>query len=66
VGRRTLHIVAQFLGAIFAAWILFQIASGAAGFAIDNNSAGAFATNGFDAFSPGATAWPRRSCAKWS
>ena len=47
------YIAAQTLGAIFAAWILFQIASGAAGFAIDNNSAGAFATNGFDAFSPG-------------
>ena len=47
------YIVAQTLGAIFAAWILFQIASGTAGFAIDNTSAGAFATNGFDAFSPG-------------
>ncbi len=47
------YIAAQVLGAIFAAWILFQIASGAPGFAIDNNAAGAFATNGFDAFSPG-------------
>jgi len=47
------YIVAQTLGAILAAWILFQIASGTAGFAIDNTSAGAFATNGFDAFSPG-------------
>ena len=47
------YIVAQVLGAILAAWILFQIASGSAGFAIDNNAAGAFATNGFDAFSPG-------------
>jgi aquaporin Z len=47
------YIVAQTLGAIFAAWILFQIASGTAGFAIDNTAAGAFATNGFDAFSPG-------------
>ncbi|QDA58019.1 aquaporin Z [Thermomonas aquatica] len=47
------YIVAQTLGAILAAWILFQIASGAAGFAIDNTAAGAFATNGFDAFSPG-------------
>jgi aquaporin Z len=47
------YIVAQTIGAIFAAWILFQIASGSAGFAIDNNAAGAFATNGFDAFSPG-------------
>ena len=47
------YIVAQVLGAILAAWILFQIASGTAGFAIDNNAAGAFATNGFNAFSPG-------------
>ena len=47
------YIVAQTIGATFAAWILFQIASGSAGFAIDNNAAGAFATNGFDAFSPG-------------
>ena len=47
------YIVAQTSGATFAAWILFQIASGSPGFAIDNNAAGAFATNGFDAFSPG-------------
>jgi aquaporin Z len=47
------YIVAQTIGATFAAWILFQIASGSPGFAIDNNAAGAFATNGFDAFSPG-------------
>ena len=47
------YIVAQTLGAILAAWILFQIASGSAGFAIDNNAAGAFATNGFGEFSPG-------------
>lgn len=47
------YIAAQVLGAIFAAWILFQIASGTAGFAIDNNAAGAFATNGFNEFSPG-------------
>ncbi len=47
------YVVAQVLGAVLAAWILFAIASGAAGFAIDNNAAGAFATNGFDAFSPG-------------
>lgn len=48
------YILAQSIDAIFAAWILFQIASGSPGFAIDNNAAGAFATNGFDAFSPGA------------
>ncbi len=47
------YILAQTIGAIFAAWILFQVASGRAGFAIDANAAGAFATNGFDAFSPG-------------
>ena len=47
------YIVVQTLGAFAAAFILFQIASGTAGFAIDNTAAGAFATNGFDAFSPG-------------
>jgi aquaporin Z len=47
------YIVAQTIGATFAAWILFQIASGSPGFAIDNSAAGAFATNGFGAFSPG-------------
>ena len=47
------YIVAQVLGAILAAWILLQIASGTAGFAIDANAAGAFATNRFDEFSPG-------------
>jgi aquaporin Z len=41
------------LGAILAGFILFQIASGAPGFAIDANAAGAFATNGFGARSPG-------------
>ena len=45
--------VAQVLGAVFAGWILFQIASGTAGFAIDSNAAGAFATNGFGEHSPG-------------
>src|SRR5690606_11441244 len=47
------YVVAQTLGAVFAAWILLQIASGNAGFAIDNNAAGAFATNGYNEFSPG-------------
>ena len=47
------YIVAQVLGAIFAAWILFQIASGTASFAVDPNAAGAFATNGFGDHSPG-------------
>lgn len=47
------YIVAQVLGAIFAGWILYRIASGAAGFALDPNSAGVFATNGFGSHSPG-------------
>ncbi|KAF1709319.1 aquaporin Z [Pseudoxanthomonas kalamensis DSM 18571] len=47
------YIVAQVLGAIAAGFILFQIASGQAGFAIDPTSAGAFASNGYDALSPG-------------
>jgi len=47
------YVVAQVLGAIFAGWILFQIASGSPGFAIDPNAAGAFASNGYGALSPG-------------
>ena len=47
------YIVAQVLGALLAGCILYQIASGTVAFAVDANSAGAFATNGFDAHSPG-------------
>ena len=47
------YIVAQVLGAILAGYVLYQIASGTAGFAIDPNAAGAFASNGFGARSPG-------------
>ena len=47
------YIVAQVLGGIAAAFILLQIAKGGGGFAIDPTSAGAFATNGYDALSPG-------------
>ena len=47
------YIVAQVLGGIAAGFILWQIATGKAGFAIDSASAGAFATNGYDALSPG-------------
>jgi aquaporin Z len=47
------YIVAQVLGAIFAGWILFQIASGSPTFAIDPTAAGAFASNGYGALSPG-------------
>jgi len=42
------YIVAQVLGAIFAGWILFQIASGKPDF-----EAGGFASNGYGALSPG-------------
>lgn len=47
------YIVAQVLGGIAAAFILLQIAKGGGGFAIDSTAAGAFATNGYDALSPG-------------
>lgn len=47
------YVIVQVLGAALAGLVLFQIASGAPGFAIDPNAAGAFATNGFDARSPG-------------
>lgn len=47
------YIIAQVAGAAAGAGVLFRIASGKAGFAIDPTKAGAFATNGFDAFSPG-------------
>jgi aquaporin Z len=46
------YIAAQCLGAVAAAGTLYQIASGKAGFIIDNTKAGAFASNGFGAFSP--------------
>lgn len=42
------YMIAQVLGAVFAAWMLFVIASGQAGF-----SAGGFASNGFAELSPG-------------
>ena len=47
------YVVAQVLGGALAGFILYQIASGQAGFSIDPNAAGAFATNGFGAHSPG-------------
>jgi len=46
------YIIAQCLGGIVAAGTLLYILSGKAGFAIDNTKAGAFATNGYGAFSP--------------
>ena len=45
--------MAQVSGALIGAYAVKYIASGAASFAIDPSKAGAFATNGFDAFSPG-------------
>lgn len=46
------YIVAQCVGAVLAAGTLLFILSGKEGFAIDNTKAGAFASNGFGAFSP--------------
>ena len=46
------YIVAQCLGGIVAAGTLLFILSGKAGFTIDNTKPGAFATNGYGAFSP--------------
>jgi aquaporin Z len=47
------YVIAQVFGAVAAAAVLFVIASGQPGFAIDASKAGAFATNGFGARSPG-------------
>ena len=47
------YIVAQVAGGIFAGFILMQIASGNGTFTVDPNAAGAFASNGYGALSPG-------------
>jgi aquaporin Z len=47
------YVAAQVAGAILAGFILLQIASGSAGFAIDPTAAGSFASNGFGPLSPG-------------
>jgi aquaporin Z len=47
------YIIAQVIGAVAAGFILLQIASGQPDFAIDPAAAGAFASNGYDALSPG-------------
>jgi aquaporin Z len=47
------YIIAQVAGGILAAFILLQIASGTAAFAINPDAAGAFASNGYGALSPG-------------
>lgn len=46
------YIIAQCVGAITAAGTLFVVWSGKVGNVIDNTKAGAFASNGFDTFSP--------------
>ncbi|MBY0456641.1 MAG: aquaporin Z [Gemmataceae bacterium] len=46
------YIGGQVLGAVLGAFVLYMIASGSPGFKFDN-VAGAFATNGYDAYSPG-------------
>lgn len=47
------YIVAQVLGSIVAAFVLLQIASGTATFAIDPTAPGVFASNGYGGLSPG-------------
>lgn len=46
------YIISQCVGAIAAAGVLYLILSGKDGFSIDATQAGAFASNGYDAFSP--------------
>jgi aquaporin Z len=47
------YIVAQVLGAIAGAGMIYLIASGKSGFSINPDAAGVFATNGYDTHSPG-------------
>lgn len=47
------YVIAQVVGSIAAGFILLQIAKGSSGFAIDPGAAGAFASNGYGALSPG-------------
>lgn len=46
-------IVAQLAGAFVAGGVIYLIASGQSGFAIDNTAPGAFAANGYGELSPG-------------
>src|SRR5271166_5090190 len=46
------YVIAQVLGAIAGAGVLYVIRSGKSGFVIDNTQAGVFATNGYGDFSP--------------
>ena len=48
------YVIAQVLGGIFAAAVLYVIASGAPGFSL----AGGFASNGYGAHSPGGYSFP--------
>jgi aquaporin Z len=56
------YIVAQVLGGIAGAGLLYSIASGKDGFSL----AGGFASNGYAAHSPGGYAWARASSPNWS
>jgi aquaporin Z len=47
------YIITQLVAGITAAAVIFVVASGQEGFAIDGSSAGSFATNGYGALSPG-------------
>lgn len=47
------YILVQVIGGAAAAAVIYVIAKGAEGFAIDGEAAGAFATNGYGDFSPG-------------
>ena len=47
-----LYIVAQLVGAVLAAGVLYVIASGKTGFDINNKAPGAFAANGYGKLSP--------------
>ncbi len=47
------YIIAQVVGGAAGAGVLYLIAAGRKDFVIDNTVAGAFATNGYGAFSPG-------------
>jgi aquaporin Z len=47
------YIAAQVVGGLVGGFILLQIASGGGGFVIDPTAPGAFASNGYDALSPG-------------
>ena len=47
------YIIAQVLGGLLAGFILWQIASGTGTFTVNQSAPGAFASNGYGAFSPG-------------